>query len=66
MQCTSESKLSDMELTHGLLVANRTLAIDRERVLSALWRKLAAETLMQQLLTALFNVQKLQNLFDGT
>ena len=43
----------------------RTLATNSERVLSALWGKLAAEILMQQWETALDDIQKLRDIIDG-
>lgn len=46
-------------------VASRTLATNSERVLSALWGKLAAEILMQQWETALDDIQKLRDIIDA-
>jgi translation initiation factor 3 subunit E len=50
--------------TH-LVPAHRTLATNSERVLSALWGKLAAEILMQQWETALDDIQKLRDIIDA-
>ena len=43
----------------------RTLATNSERVLSALWGKLAAEILMQQWETALDDLTKLKEIIDA-
>ncbi len=50
---------------HGFVIRYRTLATNSERVLSALWGKLAAEILMQRWETALDDIGKLRDIIDG-